>query len=73
MQDDIFGNADISQNGSRWVYIAEIKQEEAKSYFNQGKGKLPYKHDFGETMEGVREVGIFVWDKSKKIVARIPI
>lgn len=63
MQDDVFGKAEFSADGSKWVYLAEIKQEEPKSYFNGGTGKAPYKNDFGETYDNVREVGIFLWDK----------
>lgn len=54
MQDDVFGKAEHTKDCSKWVYIAEIKQEEVKSYFNEGKGKLPFKHDFGETFENIR-------------------
>jgi|JI6StandDraft_1071083.scaffolds.fasta_scaffold875314_1 hypothetical protein len=73
MQDDVFGQAQHNQDHSKWTYIAEIKQEEIKSIFNEGKGNRPYKHDFGSTYENIREVGIFVWEKSKKEVYRIPI
>ena len=72
-QDDIFGRAECSSDGQRWAYVAEIKQEEPKSYFNGGRGKPQYKHDLGETMEGVKETGIFVWDKKLKRLVRIPL
>ena len=39
--------------------------------FNGGKGKSAYQHDFGEGYEGVKEVGIFVWDKPTKKVYRV--
>ena len=72
-QDDVFGEAQPSSDGSKWVYIAEVKQEEPKSYFNEGKGKLPFKHDFGETYDNVKETGIFLWNKTLKKVFRIPL
>ena len=64
MQDNVFGKAQSNEDGSKWVYIAEVKQEKPKSYFLDGKGKQPYKHkhDLGETFDNVREVNVFVWD-----------
>lgn len=34
LQDDVFGKPAHSKDYSRWVYVAEIKQEPVKSYFN---------------------------------------
>jgi hypothetical protein len=73
LQDDVFGKPQRNSSNDKWVFVAEIKQKEPKSYFNEGTGKAAYKHDFGETYEGVKEVGIFVWDKQKKSVFRIEI
>jgi hypothetical protein len=73
MQDDCFGRAAHTKDYSRWVYVAEVKQEPAKSYFNEGKGKAVYKHDLGEGYDGVREVGIFIWDKITKKVHRVEV
>jgi hypothetical protein len=50
-----------------------VKQEAAKSYFNEGKGKQPYKYDFGETYDDVKDVGIFIWDKNLKKVFKVDI
>ena len=50
MQDDVVGKPQSNEDGSKWVYIAEVKQEEFKSYFFDGKEKRPYKQDFGENL-----------------------
>lgn len=34
---------------------------------------MPFRHDFGETYENVKEVGIFIWDKNYKKVFRLDI
>jgi hypothetical protein len=47
LQDDVFGKASHNKDFSRWVYVAEVKQEGVKSYFNEGKGKQVYQHDLG--------------------------
>lgn len=54
LQDDVFGKANHTQDYMKWVYIAEVKQEVVKSYFNQGQGKQVFKYDFGEGYEGVK-------------------
>ena len=71
LQDDIFGKAKHDNDHKQWVYIAEIKQKDSKSYFNEGSGKPVFKHDFGETYENVKEVAIFIWHKPKKAVFKI--
>ena len=55
------------------MYVAEVKQEGVKSYFNEGKGKQVYQHDLGERFDDIREVGIFVWDKTHKKAWRVEI
>lgn len=73
LQDDIFGKAKQDQDKAKWIYAAEIKQEEIKSYFNYGKGNQPHKHDFGETYDNIREVGLFLWEKKAREILRLKI
>lgn len=47
MQDACFGKAVHNKNGSRWAYVAEVKEEAGKSVFNGGKGKAPFRYDMG--------------------------
>lgn len=69
----MFGKAAHNKDYSRWIYVAEIKQDPVKSYFNEGKGKQVYQYDLGETFEDVKEVGLFVWDKKEKKAWRVEV
>lgn len=47
LQDEIFGNARRSKNGHRWAYIAKIKDDKLKSYFEGGVGATQQLLDIG--------------------------
>lgn len=65
----MFGKARLNRDKTKWVYVAKKKAKKSKSYFLGGSGKPQFVQDFGETYEGINEVGIFIWDMvSKKIV-----
>lgn len=71
LDDFCFGRGEKNKEGNRWVYIAEVKTESLKSYFNGGQGKKIFVADFGEGYDDVKEAGIFLWDKSSKKVYRV--
>jgi hypothetical protein len=47
LQDDVFGIARLSSDKNRWVYVAQVKEEKVKSYFQKGQGKTHFEYDFG--------------------------
>lgn len=69
MMDYVFGTPCLSGNGNRWVYIAKKKSKKVRSYFLGGNGQEVYRKDFGENLQDVNDVGVFIWDiKLKKII-----
>jgi hypothetical protein len=47
LQDEIFGNARCNKTGTKWAYVAKIKEDKTKSYFDSGTGITQQLIDIG--------------------------
>lgn len=72
LQDEIFGLARPSKSGRRWAYIAKIKDEKNKSYFDGGSGATQQLLDIGERYIGTNRLGLFVLDTLKRTITKVP-
>lgn len=73
IQDDVFGRAHLNKEGNKWIYIAKKKAKKPKSYFLGGSGQERFVKDFGETYEGINNVGIFLWDMENKKISEVEV
>lgn len=73
IQDEVFGQARRSRDGAKWLYLAKVKEEKTKSYFEGGTGAAQPIYDVGERYTGTSRIGLFVLDTVKRSITKLPI